>query len=235
MDKKGDDKTKLVKIALQLGPVEVVYDCGSRDAIDGLELAIATGAKELHIFECNPPSFEVCKSNVAKYKPDTLTVFLNDYAIDEHPGVVSFYPVDPKKTVTPHAGGNVGASSLLLANPDYPNEKYVQNKIEVRSTKLDEYCKTHRPPDILWLDLQGVELRALRGAKNILNHVKIIHLEVGFRPMYNGQALFWDLQEHLQDRFKLAHLDMGRWPRLLTLYRLLGTGPWVTNAIYTKR
>lgn len=229
-----ENKQRLMEIAAHW-PIEVVYDCGSRDALDGLDLAVQTGAKELHVFECNPPSFEVCRANVAKAALPGVSVFLNDFAIKDEVGTVSFFPIDPARTVSPHAGGNTGASSLLKASRNYRRETYVQNEITVPATALDEYCKTHRPPDLLWMDLQGSELMALRGARATLKSVKVIHIEVSFRPMYVGQALFWDIDDYLRPDFDLAHLDLGRWPKVLPLYRLLKTGPWVVNAIYAQR
>jgi FkbM family methyltransferase len=227
-------KTRLLDLIRKVGPLEVVYDCGSRDALDGLELAIQIGAKELHIFECNPPAVEICRKNVVQHKPEGLTVFINDCAISDKPGPVSFFPIDIHRTITPCADGNPGASSLLMADPKYPHEKYVQSTITVRATTLDEYSLLHRPPDLLWMDLQGAELRALMGGRTALKTTRIVHTEVAFRPTYQGQVLFWELDKHLRSRFKRAYIEMGRWPYLLPLYRLLRTGPWTVNAVYMQ-
>lgn len=229
------EKKHLFDLIAKVGPINVVYDCGSRDALDGLELAIMVGAKELHIFECNPPAIEVCKVNCTKHKPDSLTVFINDCAISDKSGTVSFFPIDVKNTITSHTDGNPGASSLFKANPDYQKEQYVQNEITVRALTLDEYCHSHCPPDLLWMDLQGAELMALKGGASALIGTKIIHTEVSFRSMYQEQALFWELDKYLRTRFKRAYLDMGRWPNVLPLYRFFRTGPWVANAVYTQK
>ncbi len=227
-------KTRLLDLVRKVGPLDIVYDCGSRDALDGLELAIAIGAKELHIFECNPPAVEICRKNVIRHKPEGLTVFINDCAISDKPGPVSFFPIDTRRTITPHPDGNPGASSLLQADPKYPNETYVQSKITVRATTLDAYCVFHRPPDLLWMDLQGAELMALMGGRHALKNTRIVHTEVAFRPTYQNQVLFWELDNHLRSRFKRAYVELGRWPDLLPLYRLLKTGPWTVNAVYVQ-
>jgi FkbM family methyltransferase len=228
------DKTRLLDLIRKVGSLDVVYDCGSRDGLDGLELAIKIGARELHIFECNPPAVEVCRKNVARHKPEGLTVFINDCAISDKPGPVSFFPIDIHQTITPHPDGNPGASSLFKANPNYPHEKYVQGRITVRATTLDAYSLFHRPPDLLWMDLQGAELMALQGGRNALRGTKIIHTEVAFRAAYQDQVLFWELDQHLRSRFRRAYIEMGRWPYLLPLYRLLRTGPWTVNAVYVQ-
>jgi len=86
------------------------------------------------------------------------------------------------------------------------------------------------------MDLQGAELLAFEGASDILDKVKVIHLEVGFRQMYEGQVLFWDIDKYLSDRFfEKISIDLGRWPKILPFYRIFKTGPWVTNAIYANK
>jgi FkbM family methyltransferase len=230
------DKSKLLEIAQRFGPIRVVYDCGSRDALDGIELTERTGAEELHVFECNPGSFKVCEDNVQKHLSNSsVKVYLNEIAISDRIGTIDFFPIDTAKTISPHEDGNPGASSLLLANGQYQAEKYVQDRLVVPTTTLAEYGRIHQTPDLLWMDLQGAELRALRGAGKMLDAVKVIHLEVGFRPMYHEQALFWDIDVFLRAcSFERAYLDLGRWPQWTSLYRLLRTGPWVGNAVYVN-
>ena len=232
-----NDKNKLISIINKIDHIQVVYDCGSRDALDGIELATKINAKELHIFECNPDSFKICENNIKKYNVNAvLDVYLNQCAISDQTGEIDFYPINTTKTKTAHKDGNPGASSLLKANERYKVEKYVQDHITVKSTTLFDYCKTHRSPDVLWMDLQGAELIALKGASDVLNNVKVIHTEVGFRRMYEEQALFWDIDKYLKNRsFKRMFIDMGRWPNCFILYRLFKTGPWISNAIYAKK
>jgi FkbM family methyltransferase len=224
----------LLEWARKVGPIDCVFDCGSRDAIDGLALLDQLGARELHAFECNPRALALCQRNI-ECSPHSAKVQLVACAVAERPGTLSFYPIVPERTVTPHADGNIGASSLYQANPKYPHEHYVQEKIEVSAISLDAYCRTHTQPDLLWMDLQGAEARALDGAQAVLPKVKVIHVEVSFRRMYLEQALFRDIHSRLCERFRLVETDLGRWPRWPHLYSFLHFGPWVGNAIYVNR
>src|ERR1700682_4125838 len=151
------DKSVLLRIARQLAPIDVVYDCGARDALDGIELAQALDASELHVFECNPPSTDVCERNLAAYRLPPLTSYLCASAVSDRVGKITFHPIHTGKTITSHKDGNPGASSLFLASDTYTKERYVQTSITVPTTTLDAYCRTHRSPDLLWLDLQGAE------------------------------------------------------------------------------
>jgi len=229
------DKTILLKVARQLGQVEVIFDCGARDALDGIELAESLGAKELHTFECNPPSVELCRKNLLDHLTTSVASHVCHSALSDRIGEIEFHPIDTERTRTPHKDGNPGASSLFKASTKYTRETYVQSTIRVPTTTIDDYCKTHRPPDLLWLDVQGAELMVINGARLTLQRVKVIHLEVSFREMYSKQPLFGDIDSALGKQFKLIHLDVGRWPRVPLIYRLLRWGPWLGNAIYVNR
>ncbi len=233
--KTSTDKKNLLSICAKNGPITTIYDCGARDALDGIELVQQLGSKQLHVFECNPESYLVCQRNLEAHLPRGVDYRLSKTAVTNSSGVVDFYPIDTGKTVTAHADGNPGASSLFLADSSYRKEIYVQNKIQVAATTLDDYCKTNTPPDLLWMDVQGAELLVLQGAQEVLKKTKVIHLEIGFRKMYKGQALFSEIDELLSGRFRLVHLDVGRWPEWPKLYSVLGWGPWLGNAIYVNK
>jgi FkbM family methyltransferase len=63
------------------------------------------------------------------------------------------------------------------------------------------------PIDVLKLDLQGLEIEALRGLGAKIADVRVILTEVEFVPLYDGQPLFADVDAHLRGRgFRLFHL-----------------------------
>lgn len=225
---------RIIDVCKSRGHIKRIFDCGSRDALDGIFLANALQSDELHVFEPNPESAELCRKNLAVCSE--FKCYMNEVAIAQSSGTVDFYTIDTKETITPHPDGNPGASSMFQANSDYPHEKYKQIKISVPSITLGDYVSKHGVPDLLWMDLQGAEKMALVGMGDMIRNVSVIHIEVGFRPMYVGQPLFWDIDELLKQKgFVLAHISAGRWPTfLLPIYRVLKSGPWVANAIYVN-
>jgi FkbM family methyltransferase len=229
------DKHRLVEWTKKVGKISVVYDCGARDALDGIELAVKVGAAELHVFECNPPSHRKCLSNLETYLPANISFRLSADALSDRVGEIEFHPIDIERTITPHRDGNPGASSIFWASKAYTKEKYVQSTIRVPTITLDGYCQKNASPDLLWLDVQGAELLVLRGGAAVVPKAKIIHLEIGFRKMYEGQALFKEIDRELNGHFFLAEIDVGRWPKWPNLYSAINWGPWLGNAIYINR
>ena len=74
--------------------------------------------------------------------------------------------------------------------------------VEVQQVTLDSFCakNTITRLDILKLDIQGGELLAFQGAKELLGAQAIacIFCEVEFRSLYKNQPLFWDITAHLR-------------------------------------
>ena len=72
--------------------------------------------------------------------------------------------------------------------------------IQVKKITLDAWAVQHPillPIDVLWIDTQGHEYYVLEGAKNLLQFVRFIHVEVHFGNPYEGQKEYQDVLEFL--------------------------------------
>jgi FkbM family methyltransferase len=187
--------------------VEVIFDVGACHALESVELSKKYPNAKVYTFEANPVSYNVCVENTEGY--DSITV-INE-AVNNYDGLCKFYPMDKEKTITTWEDGNQGASSLYRANGQYDFiEKYVQYEIEVPCTRLDTFCEKNGIDkiDIIWMDLQGAELKALQSLGSLLDTVQIIHTELEMNPMYEGQCLFRDVNEYLTNNgFDLEYGD----------------------------
>jgi FkbM family methyltransferase len=78
----------------------------------------------------------------------------------------------------------------------------VDHTLEITLTTLDEWCAEQGRDrvDVIKIDTQGSELEVLKGAARTLATVRAIEVEVEFNPLYEGVALFGDI-----DRFLRAH------------------------------
>jgi hypothetical protein len=103
---------------------------------------------------------------------------------------------------------------LFIANGTYPFEKYVQDEIEVECVRIDTILQERNidKVDIIWMDLQGAELIALKSLGDILKNVSIICTETEMNPMYRDQALFKDIDDYLKEDFDFVHGNLStRW------------------------
>ncbi len=183
--------------------VKTVIEAGALNCKDSLTLSKQYPNAHIYAFECNPDSIEVCKKNIQGSDHITLT----EKALTDKEGDVVFFPIDTKKTETPHEDGNPGASSMFLANQEYPMEKYVQGEISVPSTTLKRFLADSNldSVDILRLDAQGSELSILKGLEEMINKVKVIQTEVLFKPQYLNAPLFDEVTDYLESKgFRFA-------------------------------
>jgi FkbM family methyltransferase len=183
----------------------VIFDIGSRDCMQSIEFYNAYPNAKIYAFECNPNTIHICKSNIKNYR-DRITLI--EGAVADYDGNITFYPINKEKTITTWKDGNQGASSLFVANGTYPAEKYVQDEVVVNCHRLDTVMAKYNIPmvDIIWMDLQGAELLALKGLGTHLNDVQYIHVEVSHRAIYTGQVVFNELHPFiLQNQFELKN------------------------------
>ncbi len=173
-----------------------IFDVGSRDGLQSIEFANAFPEGQVFAFECNPDTYPIAAENLR----DQQRITLVGEAVNDYSGECTFYKIDRSQTVTPHADGNPGASSLFLANGSYSNEQYVQTAVTVPCVTLDDFCARSGLAviDVIWMDLQGAELKALQGFSDRLRSTRYISIELTHREIYAGQPLFNEVDTFLQ-------------------------------------
>jgi len=166
--------------------VNTILELGSRDALDAVELSDHYNA-DVYSFECNPSAIEICKGTIGDHK----RVHLIEKAVWDEEGTISFYPV---------INGNTGASSCFVAIDDYKYETYEQDEVLVPAIRLEGwFAETGVSPDLICIDLQGAELRALKGMGEIPASVKYIITEGQTKPIYEGVNLIPEIEDYLED------------------------------------
>lgn len=198
----------------------VIFDIGSRDCAQSIEFYNHFPNAKIYAFECNPNTLDICKRNIEKY---TDRITLIEGAVCDYDGNITFYPINQTKTITTWKDGNPGASSLFKSNGNYNIETYIQDEMITNCHRLDTVMAKYgiSTVDIIWMDLQGAELLALKGLGNHLRNVKYMHTEVTYIEMYSGQALFNELNSFI--------LSKG-----FTIKNKLSLSGFQEDAIYTK-
>ena len=91
------------------------------------------------------------------------------------------------------------SSSLLdfgLHSETYPDIKVVEN-ISVKTVRLDTLLDGSDYFELVVLDIQGAEDRAIESLGNRINHVKYIFMEVHKQELYKGTKLVTDMDLYL--------------------------------------
>jgi FkbM family methyltransferase len=95
------------------------------------------------------------------------------------------------------------ASSMLpvseLSRTEFPQTAAIAERIEVPLARLDDLVEPDTLPGGIFLkmDVQGVEDRVIAGGPRVIGRADYVMIEVSFRPMYDGQALFEDIHAPL--------------------------------------
>jgi FkbM family methyltransferase len=107
------------------------------------------------------------------------------------------------KTVDFHITNNGESSSILTFGSHethHPHVKVISTR-RMTTTRLDTLFEQYQIPiekiNFLNLDIQGVELRALKSMEKHLHHIKYIYTEVNTEQVYKGCAQMSEIDEYL--------------------------------------
>jgi FkbM family methyltransferase len=164
-----------------LPPAPVIIEAGSHNGIDTANLARTWPEGRVFGFEPLPTLRKQIEDQI-RGLPNVCCL---PYALGEREGEAEFYV---------SSGASDGSSSLLRPTghlEEHP-KVFFHESIKVTVVTLDQWVQTQAfsVVDFLWLDLQGGELAALRGASNLLPAVKVVFSEVCLKPLYAGAPLY---------------------------------------------
>jgi FkbM family methyltransferase len=151
----------------------VVVDAGAN--IGWYSLLAAKRAKQVHAFEPEPRSYDLLLKSIAANKFDNIVV--HSSCVSDHDGVETLYISSSR---------NKGTHSVV--------RKAEPQSVQVSSVTLDALFPTERI-DLLKLDIEGAESRALAGAQRLIREKRIGQIMMEWNPS------FW------QDREILSHFD----------------------------
>jgi FkbM family methyltransferase len=187
---------------------KTIFDLGARDLYESIWFAVNYPEASIHSFECNPDMIELCEKR-SKYFPN---IKLNNAAVSISEAPMTFYKIDQEKTKSQQnipyyikKDGNPGASSLFKTLDSI----YSQIPVEVQAIRLDNYLKQNNIDtiDLLWMDIQGSELNALKSLEENIRKVKMIHTEmpVGSNTEYDGAPTAKEIHSYLlEHKFELV-------------------------------
>lgn len=102
--------------------------------------------------------------------------------------------------ITFNVSSNSQSSSILEFGTHldtYSNVK-IAEKVTVKTKRLDTILAGKEVPDFINLDIQGVELKALKSLGGLISKVKIIYTEVNKWSVYDGCDKIEDIDHYLK-------------------------------------
>ena len=163
--------------------IKLVAEIGSRDALDGLELA-RRFSSEVVIFEPDPVNAETCRTNIA-LQSGHLNVQFFELALSNVSGTVDFFSVD-SELYTNRGSSSLHEISFNGRPPNDPdrNRDSVQKKVRVGASRFDELALP--APDLIAMDVEGSEIQVLEGFGDKLRDVRAVVAESSFWNNYKG-------------------------------------------------
>lgn len=157
----------------------VVYEVGSRDGNDGVEIANRISDGHIYwdnivLFECNPPHIQKIKRNFPK-------AMLIERAVSDKKGTFDFLQI--------HGDQNMMGSSTMNTSR---NENWIKetSTIKVDTIRLDEaiHILDHKEIDVMKIDIEGYTWEALESLGKSLDIVKVFHLETETKGFDRGKT-----------------------------------------------
>jgi len=163
----------------------VIVDCGANDGRDSVDLATLFPRGAVYAFEPLDPIYDQLLANAAGM-PNVHPVKL---ALADENGERTFFVSLPPYT---------GSSSLL---PPDGNVAAFGQSIVVQTMTLDHWAERAGVArvDMLWLDMQGFELQAMRAAPRIMETVRVVYTEASRTgERYKDACLYPELRSWLE-------------------------------------
>jgi 2-O-methyltransferase len=191
----------LFLIRKHVPPHPVILEAGAHMGEDSARMVELLQPEKLYAFEPVPKLFASLKQKTRGLAP----VECFPYALAERSGtsslnVSSGYHELPGRVRVPADG----SSSLLQPTGHYDLCPHVEfnMQIEVPVTTVDEFASQQNLQriDFMWLDLQGMELKALHGSEKTLKSVSSVYLEASTKQLYDGAPTYAEVERWMRSK-----------------------------------
>lgn len=168
-----------------------IIHCGAHNA-EEFPLYKNIGVENIIWIEANPEKSKFCKEYL---KNEKNSIVINEAVND----------VDGKKIEFNITNNGESSSILKLKNhKNYYPQIDVVKKIEVSTKRLDTILNENNllidKYNFLNLDLQGVELRAIKSLGNYLENIDYIYTEINRQELYEGCDIVDDIDSFLLEK-----------------------------------
>ena len=168
-----------------------IVEAGAHKGKDTIKLSKTWPKGFIHAFEPVPELY----TQLLKATRKRQNVTCYPLALSDNSG---------KSRIFISGGISDGSSSLLKPQehitifPDVTFDEF----IDVETITLDEWAQKNsiRKIDLLWLDLQGMELNVLKSGTEVLKNVKVLYTEVSLVETYKNAPLYPEFRQWLEEK-----------------------------------
>ena len=156
---------------------QTIIDAGPRELDQSIEFLNIFPNARIIAFEPHPEHYQYCKQRASSYK----NIEVYNYALCDIDGERDFWMTE-----------NNGASSIFEPINDNKNPcGKTLNKVKVKTVTFNTILPqlNVKKIDILWMDIQGAELKALQGCSNYINDIDFIECEASEYAYYKNHDL----------------------------------------------
>ena len=150
----------------ELNPGEVLYDIGANVGMYSIWAAKTTGA-QVYAFEPESQNFAVLCQNIMLNQLDVMAYPL---AISDEATVAPLYVAKFEPGASCHTFGEA-----VTYKQKAMREDFAQGSVSVC---LDDMLTVLRPPDLIKIDVDGLEPKVIRGAQECLSVARSVLIEI---------------------------------------------------------
>lgn len=185
----------------------IIFEIGCSDGIDTEQFLNEFSKIKIYGFEPDPDNLNIIKN---KNFDQRFSIF--EGVISNVDGNIDFLRSDGCR----HSGSIFKPKNHLNV---WPEVKFTE-KIQVKSTKLDTFCKINliNQIDFIWMDAQGAEGEIIKSGKNILKNTKYIYTEYSNDEWYENQPNLetlieilgksWILKKEFKDNVLFENINL---------------------------
>ncbi len=185
-----DDPYNVLARLLKKHVVTGILDAGASNGRVARKLLRLFPKAKAYAFEANPAYAEVLN----QYAAEDSRVLPQMSALADAPGIIEL-----------NVAQSPGVTSLFRPaarlRQIHPMETEIRRVERVPAVRLDDWVEQNRVPaiELMKFDIQGAELLAMKGAEKTLRETTlVVYTEVFFNPMYEGGAVFAEIDLFLR-------------------------------------
>lgn len=179
-----------------------ILDIGACEGEESIRYSRIFPFSSIYAFEPLLKNQVRISENIAKYKIENIKLI--PFAVSDEDGNAEFYVSSghPENLTTELDWdfGNKSSSLLSPENNNNPSWLSFDSKIDVETITLCTFFEKNKinEVDFIHMDVQGAELKVLKGSKEYIKNIKAIWLEVADVELYKNQPLRVDIENFMK-------------------------------------